>query len=196
MMRRSSLLAVVFALAIPALLAAQSAAGGPPTRTGFWISFGLGGGPKWHSCDVCTEEFGNGFGGSVALGGTLSQQWLIGADVVGFFPFAGMDDGYTANTDGFGAALFTMRHYPKPDGGLFLMGGLGLGEIDVEQDVLEANGFVGKVGLGYDLRAGRNFSITPNVSLVQSFGTETERAGEKIDQTMNFGMVQLGVSWH
>jgi hypothetical protein len=197
-MRCRSLLLLLFALVTPAWLAAQAPEPGPQPRTGFWISVALSGGPKWLSCDLCTDDFGNGFGGSVALGGTLNQQWLIGADVVGFFPFAGMDEGYDNHSDGFGAALFTARHYPRLESGLFLMGGLGLGEIDVKQDLLEAKGYVGKVGIGYDLRAGRNFSITPSVSLVQSFGTETERAGDVMEGSTNFGMLQLGVAatWH
>jgi len=197
-MRRSSLLALLIALGAPALLAAQATEAPPLTRTGFWISVGLGGGPKWLSCDVCTDEFGNGAAGDFALGGTVDPQWLVGADIVGFFPGSGMDEGYDDNSDGFGAVLFSARHYPRVEKGLFLTGGLGVGEIDVKQDLLQAKGFVGKIGIGYDLRAGRNFSFTPMLSLVQSFATEIDREGDKVEGSMNFGMATLGVSltWH
>jgi len=197
-MRRSSLLALLIALGAPALLAAQATEAPPLTRTGFWISVGLGGGPKWLSCDVCTDDFGNGAAGDFALGGTVDPQWLVGADIVGFFPWSGMDEGYDDNSDGFGAVLFSARHYPRVEKGLFLTGGLGVGEIDVKQDLLQAKGFVGKIGIGYDLRAGRNFSFTPMLSLVQSFATEIDREGDKVEGSMNFGMATLGVSltWH
>ena len=195
-MRRSCLLVVLLGLGIPAALTAQTA--DPQPRSGFWISVGLSAGPKWLSCDVCTEDFGGGTGGDLALGGTINQQWLIGADMVGWFPWSGFEEGYDDETDGFGALLFTARHYPRAQGGLFLTGGLGFGEIDVQQDQLEAKGYVGKLGVGYDIRAGRTFSFTPSLSLVQSFETETERAGDVLDDTMNFGMLQLGfaLTWY
>jgi hypothetical protein len=195
-MRRSSLLAFLFALTIPAGLTAQAH---PQTREGFWISVGLGGGPKWLSCDeLCSEDFGNGSGGDLSLGGTIGPQWLIGADMVGFFPWSGLKGGYDKNTDGFGALLFTARHYPRVERGLFLTGGMGIGEIDVQDDHLEATGYVGKVGVGLDLRAGRNFSFTPMLSLVQTFATETRIADDVVEGDVNFGMVMLGVSvtWH
>jgi hypothetical protein len=193
-MRRSSLLTLCLALALPAALAAQR----PQTREGFWISFGLGGGPSWLSCDVCTDDFGGGASGHLALGGTITPQLVIGGDMLGWFPWDLADEGYDEDTDGFGTALFTMHYYPRAEGGLFLLGGVGFGQIDVQQDQLEANGYVGQAGIGYDLRAARNFSITPTLALVQSFGTETKRAGVEQDETMNFGMLQLGISvtWH
>ncbi|NJD09894.1 MAG: hypothetical protein FIB01_05425 [Gemmatimonadetes bacterium] len=198
-MRRSILLTVLATIGVPALLSAQQPATAVPERVGFWISAGLGGGPRWLSCDDCTEKFGQGFGMSIALGGTVGPQWLVGADIIGFFPWSGMDEGYEAGeTDGFGAVLFTARHYPRVEKGLFLTGGLGLGQIDVQADQLEAKGFVAKIGIGYDLRAGRNFSFTPMLSLAQTFATDTERAGDAVESGMNFGMANVGVSltWH
>jgi len=197
-MRRSSLLALLIALTSPTWLAAQTPAPAAQPRTGFWISVGVGAGPRWLSCDLCTAEFGQGSGGDLSLGGTINEQWLIGADLVGWFPWSGLDEGYDDDTDGFGAVLFTARHYPRVQSGLFLTGGLGVGQIDLQADVLESNGYVGKVGVGYDLRAGRSFSFTPLLSLVQTFGTETSRAGDVMEGEMNFGMITLGVSltWH
>jgi len=198
-MRRSSLLVFLIVLTTPGWLAAQSPDAAAEPHSGFWISVGLAGGPKWLSCDeLCTEEFGNGSSIDLAMGGTISQRWVIGGDVVGFFPWSGLQRGYSDNADGFGSVLFTARHYPRVASGLFLTGGVGIGVIDVEKDVLEARGYVGKIGLGYDLRAGGNFSFTPMLSLVQTFGTEASIAGDVVEGNVNFGMLMVGLSatWH
>lgn len=198
-MRRSTVVAVLFALMIPVGLLAQEPGANPQAREGFWISFGVGGGPKWLGCDeLCSYDFGNGSAGSLSLGGTLNERWLIGADMVGWFPWSGADEGYNGDTDGFGAVLFTARHYPRVERGFFLTGGLGIGGIDLQDDDLQATGYVVKVGAGYDLRVGRTFSFTPSLSLVQTFSTEARVADDTVDGTVNFGMAVLGVAvtWH
>jgi len=194
-MRCSSLLAFLFAITMPVAVTAQAPEPGEPGRAGFWISFGLGGGSKWLSCDeLCTEEFGQGTAGNLALGGTLNAHWLIGAEMVGWFPWSSWDEGYNDDTDGFGGILFTARHYPRAEANFFLTGGAGLGEIDVQQDLLEATGYVVRLGAGYDLRVGRTFAFTPSLTLTQTIGTEAQIAGETVAGDMNFGMAVLGVA--
>ena len=57
-----------------------------------------------------------------------------------------------------------IRFYPSATGGLFLMGGLGLGTVSASVSGLGSASETGAgalVGLGYDIRVGRNVSLTP-----------------------------------
>jgi hypothetical protein len=136
------------------------------------------------------------------MGGTLDQQWQIGGELLGFFPWSGIDEGYDEDTNGFGAALFTARHYPRPQGNFFVTGGLGVGEIDLQEDNIEATGYVAKIGAGYDLRVGRTFSFTPYLALVRTFGSEARTqvippGGDEFtfEEDVNFGMALIGIGF-
>jgi len=102
-----------------------------------------------------------------------------------FFPWSGLDEGYDDDTDGFGAILFTARHYPRAERGLFVTGGSGSGGRRTGRRS-RGERYVAKVGVGYDMRVGRTLSFTPFLSLVQTFGSETRIAGDVVDGSVNF----------
>jgi hypothetical protein len=113
-MRRSSLLLSLLTLTIPVALAAQV----PQPREGFWISLGLSAGPKWLSCgDLCSEKFGGGTGGGVT---GRHHRRAVGdrRRPVSWFPWSDLDTGYN-DTPIAGALLFSARHYPRAESGLF-----------------------------------------------------------------------------
>ncbi len=60
----------------------------------------------------------------------------------------------------FGTSTAAIHYYPSKTGGLFLTGGLGLGYFSVESLDTEV-GFGMVIGGGWDLRIGRNISISP-----------------------------------
>jgi len=57
-----------------------------------------------------------------------------------------------------------IRFYPSATGGFFLIGGLGLGTVSANVSGFGSASETGAgalLGLGYDLRVGRNVSLTP-----------------------------------
>lgn len=148
-------LAAVFVLGAPALRAQH-----PQVRDGFWIGFGLGYGPFDASCSGCLSiNSESGFTGHLRLGGTLKPNVLLGGDIVA----------WTKSADGFdelgGNTTATVYYYPMVRSGLFLKGGVGLSLYDISPtnsgSGADGTGVGFTIGAGYDLRVGRNISLTP-----------------------------------
>ena len=156
-------------------------------REGFWINIGLGSGSL--GCDLCDDEREGGFSSGLSLGGTLSDQWLLG----------GGTNGWTKSEDGVTLRVSTLttlaRFYTSATGGFFLVGGLGVGSIDLKISFLDEElddtdsemGFATLLGFGYDLRVGGNVSITP---FFNGFTVNSE------DITANVGQIGVGVTIH
>ena len=123
-------------------------------RKGFWIGVGLGYG--WLHLEGADGSEG-GFSGTFSLGGTISQHVLLGFQSNGWYK---SEDGVSLS---FGTATAAIHFYPSKTGGLFLTGGLGLATFKLEG--FDAENDVGLVvGGGWDLRVGRNISISPFVN--------------------------------
>lgn len=189
LVRRASLLALL--LLAPALASAQ---GKPHTRGGFGASFGIGGGSVGTSCDNCTTER---FGGAVAylrLGGHVRPNVLL----------AGESNAWVNADQDVDESLafvtFVTHWYPNTNSGLYLRAGIGVSiyENIVGATTLSSSAGAGTFGIGYDIRVGRNFSLTP---FAHAFGTgEGEMmigaspTGEKFsNNVIQFG---LGFTWH
>ena len=136
-------------------------------RNGFWGALTLGAGVE----QVDFEDDGLGYSdhltrpaGSVRLGGTLSRHWRLGAEFGSWVN----EDGPLMETVG-GASLIT-QFYPGRRAGFFLKGGLGFGRSAVEDDFgsdVEDYGFVGTLGVGWDVRLGRHVFLVPSVDFSQ-----------------------------
>jgi outer membrane protein with beta-barrel domain len=185
-----------------ALGAASAQAQHPQVRDGFWINFGFGYGSAHEKCDGCADTTIGGFTGFVRLGGTVSPHVLIGGEIIGF------SHNYPADTSGpsadevLGSVTASLYYYPKPAGGFFLKTGLGFSDFDFS--VSNGGGSVTGVGagvifgLGYDIRVGRNVSITPvadfwygNVGDLKSNGSLVNTGWKH--SVASFG---LGVTFH
>jgi hypothetical protein len=151
------------------------------TREGFWFNAGMGWGSA--TCQSCLNNWG-GLSGGLSLGGTISDRFLLGVGTSGWYK---SENGYTVN----GGTLDTrFRFYPVVTSGFFLTGGLGLGHLTES-----LNGFgsvteygVGALfGLGWDLRVGRNVSLTP---FYNGFAVQTPNADGNVTQ------IGLGVTIH
>ncbi len=164
-------------LALPHDARAQAA----HERDGFWFSAGLGYGTL--GCQDCGTREG-GFSGNLALGGTLSQKVLLGAAV---HAWTKSEDGVTLTASTTTAAV---RFYPSAEGGFFLLGGVGLGIVDLEIDGLGSDSETGGaavLGLGWDLRVGDNVSVTP---FWNGMGMTFS------DGDANVGQIGVGVTLH
>lgn len=176
-----------------AILFAAAPAYGQRTAVhqGFWISFGFGGGTAFGD-DAFGGDSKFGGAGFLRMGGSLSQQWLIGGEMIGW----GTDQNNV--TVGRGAMLFTGLYYPSPSGGFYLKGGAGFAGRTAETTVLLAGNVEAKItddsggvglsaGLGYDIQLGGNFFITPGLDFVY---TGTERDGATLL------LFTVGATWH
>src|SRR4029077_19284161 len=151
---------VVTLLAVLSCAAAAAQAQYPQRRDGFWIGFGVGYGSANVSCDNCVS--GSRTGGATVflkLGGTPSRNLLIGASLNAW------THGVNGANETLGNVTASLFYYPVTTSGFFLTGGLGYSGYTIDSSP-EVNGsgwgFTG--GAGYDVRVGRNVSLTPVVN--------------------------------
>jgi hypothetical protein len=145
------------------------------TRSGFWLSFGGGGGVM------------NGLRGAsfyVRMGGTPNEQVQFGAQVLNWWRDEADTGDDTRVSVAATAAIFPV-HSSGPDRSLlsewFLRAGFGI------VTAQSTSGVGPTVGTGIDLRLGRNFFVTPNVDMVVYF------FAEETDVSLTF---TLGLTWH
>jgi outer membrane protein with beta-barrel domain len=136
------------------LLASTAFAQQAQTRQGFWVGGGLGYGSM--GCDGCGDRLGAP-SGYLKLGGTLRKNILLGVET----------NGWTKSEAG---ARLTMGNisgavywYPMTTNGMFVKAGAGYSVMDASTGFGSGStsGFGLLGGVGYDVRVGRNLSITP-----------------------------------
>lgn len=167
----------------PALFGAAQGGGtaSPHVRDGLWFNAGLGIGSL--GCEDCGDRE-TSLGLDLAVGGTVTPRLLVGGGISGW---SKEENGFTLTVATLEARL---RFYPNVESGLFLIGGLGLGSIRAEfngvGDETESGAGL-TIGAGWDIRVGRNVSITPYWT-----GTAVT-AG---DSDANFGQLGVAVTIH
>lgn len=179
MYKRLGIAVAVLGMALAAMpLAAQDR---PNTRTGFWFNLGIGGGTL--GCDDCDGRESGGTA-QIALGGTINSRVLLGASSNAW---AKTVDGTTLSM---GSLTAVVHFYPSATGAFYLTGGLGVGNLKIEDNFFgtaTTSGATAILGVGYDWRVGKNFSVTP---FLNGIGGSFDGGG------VNFGQVGVGVTWH
>jgi hypothetical protein len=174
----------LLALSLSPSLLASSALGAqekPQTRQGFWISVGVGGGSL--GCENCGDNRETGGTAQIALGGTLSPRFQLGAS----------SNAWAKEVNGTDITMSSLtaiaKFYPWVARGFYLSGGLGVGRIAFKEGsvTLSEDGTSAILGLGYDIRVGKNFSITPFLN-----GVGASFDGNRSD----FNQVGIGFTWH
>ncbi len=167
----------------------------PQTRQGFWIGFGGGYGSAGVSCDGCgnTDREGSA-SGFLKLGGTLSPSVLLGAEVNGW---SKSESGVTVNLGNVSAAVYL---YPVKTSGFFVKGGAGLSvhRTTGGGNTLDGTGWGLIGGLGYDIRVGRNISLTPvaNYYFGQPGDLKINGTTAVTGWTQNVLDIGLGITFH
>jgi hypothetical protein len=157
-------------------------------RKGFWFGFGAGYGSL--GCDDCDGREGSGTG-YLRLGGTVSSKVLIGFEANSWVK---RENDATLSVSNGSAVIY---FYPKATGGFHLKGGLGLATVRFDVDLgpgtfsVDDTGPGGLLGLGYDVRVGRNISLVPFANFL---GGSFSENGEK--STFNYFQLGLGLTVH
>src|SRR5207248_4446703 len=150
------------AVLLAGLCAAASAARAqyPQRHDGFWLGFGLGYGSAGVTCDGCNRASRqDGVTGFLKLGGAPSRNLLIGAALNGW---AHSDGSATERMANVTASLYL---YPRRRSGFFVTGGVGLSNYHTSSTPSwDGTGWGFTAGAGYDLRFGRDVSLTPVVN--------------------------------
>jgi hypothetical protein len=127
-------------------------------REGLWVGGGMGYGSLGLSCEGCGDvDRTGGLSGYAKVGGTLRQNILIGVEM----------NGWTKSELGGRVTMGNMSGaaywYPMATQGLFIKGGAGYAVLSVDDGTGSASdtGFGLLGGVGYDVRVGKNLSITP-----------------------------------
>jgi hypothetical protein len=153
-------------------------------RDGFFIGLGFGGGGG----EVTGNTDASGEMGWLTLGGTLSPKVRLAAD----FNSLTVDGG----SETVGTSTLSVLYYPSARGNFFLKGGIGASVVNLHVSGPDGSGVgAGTIfGAGYDIRVGRNISITPQLSF---FGGRTgdieDDDGNAIANDVKFGMGTLSV---
>jgi hypothetical protein len=152
------------------------------TRQGFWFNGGLGYGSL--GCQNCFGERVNGFSGGLSAGATVSPRVLVGVGTSGWYR---SEDGVSLSG---GTIDGRVRFYPVVTSGFFITGGMGLGHLSLGVQGLGSDteyGVGALFGLGWDIRVGRNVSLTP---FYNGFAVQTSSADA------NVGQIGLGITIH
>jgi hypothetical protein len=168
----------------------------PNTREGFWIGFGLGDGSAGLDCTTCSNDRFGGFSGYFRLGGTLSRSVLLGFESNAWVH----SEGGTDESIGFGSIVALW--YPSRTGALYLKFGLGgmTYRADDGVDIYTATAPSASLGIGYEVRLGRNFSVLPFLNSLASSAVVLHVNGMTVpvSEDISFSLVQFGVgaTWH
>jgi len=198
--QRTTMRPIVGAAFMAALVATPTLAQSKPqTRDGFTISFGLGGGSAGATCEGCDSDRESAPSLYLRLGGALRPNLVLAGEINGWSK--------TKTEQGVEGQLTIVtinaiaQWYPQTSGGFFISGGVGAGSMGLEVRVPRAatvsdhtNGLGYQAGAGYDIRLGRNFSLTPYATYFATAGGKLDSSGSKIDG--NVFHIGLGFTWH
>lgn len=176
-------------------VAAQSR---PQVREGFTVSFGVGAGSAGATCTNCDSGRETAPSLYLRLGGAARPNLILAGEINGWSKTEeeiGVDVTLTVAT-----VNFVAQWYPQPANGFFVSAGVGAGSMSVELKVPRqgtftdrSSGFGYQVGTGYDIRMGRNFSLTPFATYFGTAGGKFENSS-KVDA--NVFHIGLGFTWH
>lgn len=176
---RGMVLAV--AACVTVAVAVVPASAQAPTRSGFFIGFGLGAGSLGVEGSSDRETSASGY---LKLGGALSDRVLLGAESSAWVKEEG---GATLTSGALNAVAYV---YPSPASGFFFQGGVGVATLELDTGVFGSGSERGtsvNLGAGFDIGFGGRFGLTPYGSFVY---------GKFDGGSTNLWHFGLGVNWY
>jgi hypothetical protein len=190
------LLACLIVLAIPVTSGAQR----DETYVGYNFAFGIGRGSMSLKCKGCETTAQADLSGLVRVGYTIKENLFAGAEVVGLQKAQIVNLETVQATFVFGGGV--VQWYPRRYGDGFLKFGAGWshssGTFNVgtaqQPTKLELNTPTVLAGLGFDVRMGRTFSLTPYVDFYYAIGSDATLGANTAPVTVNSSVLNLGVA--
>lgn len=165
------------------------------SRQGFWIGFGFGFGNAGVTCSGCTNDRFSGGTGRLALGGTVSPNLKLGGESHVWINTE--DESIDESVANVSASAY---YYPSRTGNLFVQGGVGMSAYSYDDGTTtaEANGLGLIMGVGYDIRLGRKFSLTPILAYSAALSGTLQMNGQDtgFSAKPNFVSLSLSAVWH
>ena len=166
----------------------------PQRREGFWLGLGVGYGSANIACDNCNPgPRMDGYTAFIKLGGTPSRNVRLGASLNVW--------SHETNSlnESLGNITASVFYYPVTRSGFFLTGGLGFSAYNLDSSPeVNGSGWGFTTGAGYDIRVGRNVSLTPVVNFIYgALGDfDVSGVGTARGWKQNVVDVGLGVTFH
>ena len=191
-------IAVLLAILTAIDVADAQGAPRPQTRQGFTAAVGLGYGSAALSCDGCANDRESGVGVRLLLGGALKPNLILAGEI----------EGWSKELEGGTVTLawvsFVAQWYPAAARGVFVKGGVGLSGASLEarnglaSSKLETAGPGLVVGAGYDIRVGKNFSLTPFADFLFAARADAKVSGNSTNQKLGGNLLHVGLAatWH
>lgn len=188
---------LLFTLLTVASTSLSAQEGGRNQRRGFWFSLGVGPAAMGDDCSTCTGDPVYGASGNIRLGGTLSQRFLLGADIAGWAITA-----FNADQT-IGAATLSLFWYPSPQGALYIKAGAGGMRYthmnrNTNSETIDDAGVL-TLGVGYEFRVGRNISFVPYLNAYASGDVSRTVNGAPVvpgPYTRNLVQFGIGITLH
>ena len=181
----------VISVAVLLLCAAPDASAQTgPKHGGYWISFGLGAG--WNLSNTINNQTKGGGALFLRMGGTPSEKLLVGGELIGF--------GTKVNDVSYGRGNLNaiVMYYLNVEQGLYIKGGVGAASFTTSVTVDNAtttttdNGFGAGLGIGWDVKLGSNFYLTPALDFLY----QRVSVGENEATNNTVALLTIGVTWH
>lgn len=195
MMGRTVAGMALVALALATAATAVDAQGARPRHEGFTGAFGVGYGKVKTTCTECSFPANETASHATArVGWALSNMLAIGVEALVLQKQQEDAGGVTANTN-YVAGSAVVLIYPSDRYGFFLRAGGGIAKIEQSLDTflglrdLEATVPVGRIGAGWDMQFGRNWSLTPFADFLLGSQVESNVPNVKMKPTLfSFGI--------
>jgi hypothetical protein len=166
-------------------------------RHGAWLSFGLGAGTDSYKYDdnggyrhdLTKPAF------YLAAGGTVNPHLRLGGEINAWVNAYNDQNGYGI-TESLVGGLLTAQVYPAANLGLYLKGGLGISRSGADVSGgsgLSETGFAYQYGAGYELKLGRNFFLSPAVTLLYHQSSPGNRNDPSNLGTLHERVITVGV---
>jgi hypothetical protein len=192
--RRLVLLACLAAAAAPGPLSAQD----EPARHGLWIGLGFGAGRVEHWSDQAPSVTRTTMTASLQGGVVVVPALRLGIEANGWglrsSDYNDPSKGETVNE-----LLLIARLYPWPSTGIYLKGGVGLGEYHNKAPNTWGSSAFGAfiAGVGYELRVARNVYVTFAADLARGpMGSVDNLVQTETGRRFRAWSLVAGIQWH
>ena len=170
-------------------------------RAGLTATIGLGIGSAGVTCVDCESERETAPTLMLRIGGAYAPDLIFGAELNAWSKSEVSDETGDKARVRIATLNAVVQWYPQLDGGFFVDAGVGVGTIRSELlNSATGNAVSRTTALGYQLGAGWDIQVAPNVSLTPYatfFGTaggKVKDSDTKIDG--NVGQIGLGLTFH